>query len=306
MSTFTVNVLGCGSAKPTLRHTPSCTVVNVRDSLYMVDCGEGAQLGMQRMRLKQNRLNHIFLTHLHGDHVFGLPGLIGTMGLMEREGYITIHTFKEGKEMLSRIFNFFSRDLLCDVRFNVISPKGRETVFENDVMTVRTLPLHHRVPCVGYVFEEKPKPLHIDAASAEFHGLPRAMYMAVKAGEPYVKPDGRIVPASMLTRPATPSYSYAHIGDTAYMPELASEIGSVTLLYHESTYLRDNLADARKRGHSTAAQAAMMARDAGAGRLLLGHYSSRYKDDLLFEAEAREIFPNVVAGYEGLSLHLDR
>lgn len=304
MATFSVNVLGCGSARPSLRHSPSCTVVNVREKLYMVDCGEGAQLGMQRKGLKFPRLNHIFLTHLHGDHVFGLPGLIGSMGLMGREGHITIHTFADGVKTLGDIFSYFCKDMPYEIRFDVIEPE-EAVVYEDDVMTVRTIPLRHRVPCVGYLFEEKPKPRHLDRAAAEYHKLPRAMYAAVKRGESYVKPDGTVVPSEALTRPATPSYSYAHIGDTAYMPDLAAKIGPVDLLYHESTYLKLNRVDARKRGHSTAEEAAMVARDAGAKRLLLGHYSSRYKDDRLFEEEAREIFPNAQAAYEGLTINLD-
>ncbi len=304
MSTFSINILGCGSARPSLRHTPSCTVVNVREKLYMIDCGEGAQLGMQRKGLKFTRLNHIFLTHLHGDHVFGLPGLIGTMGLMGREGHVTIHTFAEGERVLRGIFDYFCNDMPYDIRFNIIKPE-EAVIYEDDIMTVRTIPLRHRVPCVGYVFEEKPKARHLDRAAAEFHGLPLSMYAAVKSGQPYVKPDGRIISSELLTRPATPSYSYAHIGDTAYMPDIAAKIGGVDILYHESTYLKANRADARKRGHSTAEEAAKVARDAGARQLLLGHYSSRYKDDTLFEEEAREIFPNVQAAYEGLTLHLD-
>lgn len=304
MSTFSVNVLGCGSARPSLRHNPSCTVLNIRESLYMVDCGEGAQLGMQRKGLKFHRLNHIFLTHLHGDHIFGLPGLIGSMALMGRTGHITIHTFKEGAEILKTIFDHFCSELPYEVIFNIIEPK-RAVVYEDEHMTVRTIPLNHRVPCVGYVFEEKPKPLHLDRAAADFHGLPRSQYASVKAGQPFVKPDGTVIPAEYLTRPANPSFSYAHIGDTAYMPGIAKEIGPVNLLFHESTYLKINEADAKARGHSTAEQAAMVARDAGVGQLLLGHYSSRYKDDHLFEQEARPIFANSLAAYEGLTINMD-
>lgn len=304
MSTFSVNLLGCGSAKPSLRHMPSCTVVNVRDSLYMIDCGEGAQLAMQRMRLKFNRLNHVFITHLHGDHVFGLPGLIGSMGLMGREGHITIHTFADGVRILKDLFGYFCQDMPYEIRFNVIE-QGRAVVYEDDVMTVRTVPLRHRVPCVGYIFEEKTKQRHLDKAAAEYHALPRALYSEIKSGKPYVKPDGMVIPAAALTRPATPSYSYAHIGDTAYVPSLAGEIGPVNLLYHESTYLKIHAADAKKRGHSTAEQAAMMARDAGVGQLVLGHYSSRYKNDALFEAEAKSVFANSVAGQEGMIIRLD-
>lgn len=303
MATFSLNVLGCGSAKPTPEHMPSCSVLNVRDSLYMIDCGEGAQLGLRRKGLKLNRLNHIFLTHLHGDHVFGLPGLLGTMGLMGREGHITIHTFESGIRILKEIIGYFCSDMPYEIRFNAIKAE-RAVIYEDVRLRIRTIPLKHRVPCVGYVFEEQPKPRHLDMAAVNFHGVPRSMYSAIKSGESFQKENGLIIPATALTKPPTPSYSYAHIGDTSYIPAIADEIGPVDLLYHESTYLTQHEADAKKRGHSTARQAAMMARDCGAKQLLLGHYSSRYKDDCLFAAEAREVFPNVIAAREGLTVNV--
>lgn len=269
----------------------------------MIDCGEGAQLAMQRQRLKFNRLNHIFLTHLHGDHVFGLPGLLGTLALQKRQGTVTIHTFTEGIEILQKIIGFFNKDLPYNLVFHEI--KQEETlVYEDDSLRVRTLPLNHRVPCVGYVFEEKPKPRHIRSDMAQFHNVPIAFMKNLKAGEDYVKPDGAVIPNALLTSEPTHSASYAHIGDTAYIPELAERIGAVDLLYHESTYLTLHESDAKERGHSTAAQAAMMAKAAGADRLLLGHYSSRYRNDKLFLEEARPIFPHSILANEGLQIVL--
>ncbi|MDE6027123.1 MAG: MBL fold metallo-hydrolase, partial [Muribaculaceae bacterium] len=160
MSTFKIHTLGCGSAKPTLRHQPSSTVVEHRENLFMVDCGEGAQLAFQRQRLRFSRLRHIFLTHLHGDHVLGLPGLVSTLGLGGTGGKLTVHTFAEGKKILQKIFYFFGGDLPFEVDFNVIEPV-EGTVLETPSLTVRTVPLQHRVPTVGYIFEEKEKPRHI-------------------------------------------------------------------------------------------------------------------------------------------------
>lgn len=301
MEKFEVHVLGCGSAKPSPIHNPSSTVVDFRDNLFMIDCGEGAQKEFQRQRLKFSRLNHIFITHLHGDHVFGLPGLIGTMALSGLEGDITIHTFEDGKKILSEIFSYFNRGLPIDVKFNVIKPE-ETVVYENQALRVRTIPLDHKIPAVGYVFEEKPRLRHIDRAMCDFHGVPLWAFNAIKGGEDFIKPDGTAVSNTLLTRDPEPPRSYAHISDTAYIPTLAEKIQGVNLLFHESTYLKDNIDKARERGHSTAAQAAQVAADAGAKKLLLGHYSSRYKDDTVFLEEARLIFRNSILANEGLKL----
>lgn len=267
----------------------------------MVDCGEGAQKELQRQRLKLPRLNHIFLTHLHGDHVFGLPGLIGTMALSGLEGDITIHTFRDGQKILSTMFDYFNRGLPIDVKFNVIKPE-EAVVFENPSLRVRTVPLKHKIPAVGYVFEEKPRLRHIDREMCDFHGVPMWAFNAIKAGEDFTKPDGTVVANTVLTKDPAHPRSYAHISDTAYLPGLAEKIKGVDLLFHETTYLTIDADKARERGHSTAAQAAQVALDAGAKRLLTGHYSSRYKDDGLFADEARAIFPEVILGNEGMSI----
>lgn len=303
METFDVHVLGCGSAKPSLCHNPSSTVVDFRENLFMIDCGEGAQKEFQRQRLKFSRLNHIFLTHLHGDHVFGLPGLIGTMALSGLEGDITIHTFEDGRKILSEIFDYFNRGLPIKVNFNVIKPE-EATVFENDALLVRSIPLDHKIPAVGYVFEEKPRLRHINRGMCDFHEVPLWAYNSIKAGNDFVKPDGTVISNALLTKDPAAARSYAHISDTAYMPGLAAKIKGVDLLFHEATYLDDNLDKARERGHSTAKQAARVASDAGARRLLIGHYSSRYKNDSLFLDEARTVFNHTILANEGLVLEV--
>lgn len=292
---FTLHTLGCGSAKPTPLHQPSSTVIDHRGRLFMIDCGEGAQKTFQQHRLKTSRLGHVFLTHLHGDHVFGLPGLIGTMGLQKEGGAITIHTFEEGKEILSKIFDYFSRELTYEVKFNILNPQEEEIAYEDHALRVRTIPLNHRVSAVGYVFEEKPGPRHINKEMTDFYNVPLKMLSKIKEGEDFVTPDGKIVKNERLTFPPTPPRSYAHISDTAYMPELAGKIGPVDLLLHETTYLEANAADAERRGHSTAKQAAQVALDSGAKALLTTHYSSRYyRDESGFVKEASEVFPGPV------------
>lgn len=288
---FTIHTLGCGSAKPTPAHQPSSTVVDHRGRLFMIDCGEGAQRSFQLHRLKTSRLGHIFLTHLHGDHVFGLPGLIGTMGLQQEGGSITIHTFADGKEILSRIFDYFSRDLPFEINYNILNPHKEEVAYEDHALQVRTIPLKHRVPSVGYVFEEKEGLRHINREATDYHKIPVYLLNKIRAGMDYVNPDGKVIENKYLTFPPTPSRSYAHISDTAYMPEIAAKIGPVDLLLHETTYLDQDEKDAAKRGHSTARQAAKIARESGAKALLTTHYSSRYyKDESGFQKEAAEEF----------------
>lgn len=270
----------------------------------MIDCGEGAQLAMQRQKLKFSRLNHIFLTHLHGDHCFGLPGLIGTLGLHQRTGTVTIHTFPDGIQILKKIISYFNRDLSFDIKFNEIYPEER-VIYQDSAISVRTIPLNHRVPTVGFIFTEQPKLRHINREMVDFYKVPVSQLRNIKEGKPFIKPDGSIIPAEILTRPASPSITYAHISDTAYFPEIASKLGTPDLLFHETTYLNEHAAIANLRGHSTAREAAMIARDSGTARLLTGHYSSRYNDDTLFLKEACEIFPNTILNHEGLCINLD-
>lgn len=303
MSDFRIHTLGCGSAKPSLRHQPSSTVVEHNGNLYMIDCGEGAQLAFQRKRLKFSRLAHIFLTHLHGDHVFGLPGLVGTLALSGIGGSLTIHTFEEGRKIISQILGYFNRDCPIEINYNVIRPEEK-IIFETKTLSVRTLPLDHRVPDVGFVFEEKERPRHINREMTDFHGVPLSELRSIQNGADFTRPDGRVIPNELLTTPPTPSKRYAHMSDTAFIPGLGKRLGPVDLLFHETTYLSDREADAKERGHSTARQAGLVAAEAGAKHLLTGHYSSRYKDDSLFADEARTIFPDVICNREGLTVEV--
>lgn len=305
MSEFSVHTLGCGSAKPTLRHQPSCTVVDHHNTLYMIDCGEGAQRAFQQQHLKFSKLRHIFLTHLHGDHVLGLPGLVSTLALGGTGGKLTVHTFEEGAEILGKIFDFFAKDLSYDLDFNIIKPEDN-IVLETSSLIVRTVKLNHRIPAVGYVFEEKTKPRHIRRDMIDFHNVPVSRINAIKSGEDFINSEGILIPNSHLTTDPSPSYSYAHISDTKYMPELAEKVGPVDLLFHETTYLEENSAEAKSRYHSTAKQAAAVARDAGAKFLLTGHYSSRYKSENGFKAEAETVFPNVILNKEGLTVDITK
>lgn len=304
MSEFQINYLGCGSATPTVRHLPSCQVINFRGRLLMIDCGEGAQLQFRRMKLKFSRLNHVFISHLHGDHFLGLPGLLSTLSLHETGGSVTIHTFEQGADILKRILDVFCRETSFEIKYDIIKPEHK-VILDDKSLTVETFPLHHRVPTVGFLFKEKPGLRHIIGDMVRFHNVPVAQMQAIKEGADFVTPDGRVIANERLTTPATPPRSYAYCSDTVFDKSLVNYIGGVDTLYHESTYLADSLHKAFARGHSTAAQAGKIAALAGARRLVLGHYSQAYDDDSLFAAEAATTFDKeITAAREGLRIDL--
>lgn len=306
MAKFQINILGCGSATPSARHQPSCQVVDFRDKLFMIDCGEGAQSWFRRMGLKFSRLGHIFISHLHGDHVFGLPGLLSTMSLHDVQGTVTIHIFKEGAELLKSWMDFFNRQSSFEIIYDIIEPGERRVIYEDSGLTVETFPLYHRIPCTGFIFREKPKARHLRGDMVKFLGIPVSQLQGIKNGADYVKPDGTIVPNDRLTTPPDPSVSYAYCSDTMYDKRIARDVAGVDTIYHEATYHSSLEATARERGHSTSLQAAVTARDAGASRLIIGHFSKRYvqgEQPLLEEAVA--VFPATVLANEGLRIDLE-
>lgn len=304
MSDFNVNYLGVGSATPTERHLPSCQVVDHRDTLMMVDCGEGAQLQFRRMHLKFSRLRHIFISHLHGDHFLGLPGLLSTMALHDTPGGVTIHTFREGIGVLRHVMDVFCRDTSFEITYHEIDACPG-IVLDTKALTVETVPLVHRVPAVGFIFREKPKPRHLRGDMLKYLDVPVRDIPAIRDGADWTAPDGRVFENSRLTFDPTPSMAYGYCSDTAFSERVAARFAGVDTLYHEATYCDDRAAQAAPRGHSTAAQAGMAATIAGASRLVVGHYSKTYADDALFAAEARTTFAGeVIAAREGLKISL--
>lgn len=259
---------------------------------------------MQVMGLKFNRLRHIFITHLHGDHFLGLLGLLESLNLCGCEGTVTIHTFRQGIEFLQNYFRLIGHELSYTIEYNEISPSAG-LILENTAVKVSTIPLRHKVPTAGYIFEEQPRKAHLIREMADYHQVPLRERQAIVEGADFVKPDGMVVPNRVLTRPADPSVRYAHISDTSYIPSLGERIGAVDLLLHESTYLEIDGKSAKERGHSTARQAALVARQAGAKKLLLTHYSSRYKDETVLLNEAKEVFDNTILNHERLVMGLD-
>lgn len=292
MEPFRVHILGCGSALPTLHHNASAQVVEIRGKLFLVDCGEGTQVQLRRSRLRFTKISAVFITHLHGDHCFGLIGMLSTFGLLGRTARLAIYAPAALEDMLKQQMQLFCHDFDYEVDFHAVDTTQQQVIFEDRSLTVETIPLEHRMPCCGYLFREKPSLPHIRRDMIDFYQIPTSQINNIKAGADWTTPDGEVVKNERLVEPADPPRSYAYCSDTRYIPTLHERIKGVSTLYHESTYGEDNLLMAQKYFHSTARQAALVARDAGVGRLLLGHYSSRYEDEQILLREAQEVFEN--------------
>jgi ribonuclease Z len=258
----------------------------------MVDCGEGTQLQLRRCRVRFTKIGHVFVSHLHGDHCFGLIGMISTFGLLGRTACLHIHADQRLEEILKMQMDAFCRDLGYEVEFHPMDATRQAIVYEDRSLTVETIPLCHRLPTCGCLFREKPSLPHIRRDMIDFYQIPVSQIQNIKNGADWTTPDGMTVANERLVTPSEPPRSYAYCSDTRYMPQLCSQIQGVSTLYHESTYGEDNRLLAEKYNHSTAREAALTARDAHAGKLLLGHYSSRYEDEDVLLSEARDIFPN--------------
>lgn len=292
MEPFRIHILGCGSALPTLHHYSSAQVVELRGKQFMIDCGEGTQMQLRRSRIRFTKLSAVFITHLHGDHCFGLIGMISTFGLLGRTAKLDVYAPAALEKMLDEQMRLFCHGLEYEVVFHAVDTTQQQVVYEDRSLTIETIPLEHRVPCCGYLFREKPTSPHIKRDMIDFYQIPISQINNIKAGADWTTAEGEHVPNSRLVEPADIPRSYAYCSDTRYIPTLHERIKGVTMLYHESTYGDDKLDGAEKYYHSTARQAAMVARDAKVGKLLLGHYSSRYEDEDVLLKEAKEVFSN--------------
>ena len=300
MVDFGLHILGCGSASPTTRHLATSQIIQWGNKLYMIDCGEGTQVQMRHRRIRFGRLNHIFISHLHGDHCFGLPGLISTLGMLGRTGDLFIHGPEGVEEYLQPVLNLFCRGLAFKVQFHAIDTRKHELVMEDRSLRVCSIPLRHRVPTCGYLFEEKEKEAHLIREMIDFYQIPVKLRQGIRSGDNYITPGGEVIPNARLTRPADSPRRYAYCSDTAYHPPVVPLIKGVNLLYHEATFCDADAARAAETGHSTARQAAEIARSAQVGKLVIGHFSSRYTTELLLKQEADRVFAGTILANEGL------
>ncbi|WP_099463655.1 ribonuclease Z [Parabacteroides provencensis] len=304
MAEFDINILGCGSALPTTRHLATSQIIDLRDKLYMVDCGEGTQVQMRHMRIKFNRLNHIFISHLHGDHCFGLPGLLSTLGMLGRTGELVIHGPKELENYLRPVLTIFCKGLPYEIRINTVDTYQHSLIMEDRSLSVYSIPLKHRIPCCGYLFVEKQKEAHILREMTDFYQVPVRMMQEIKRGADFITEEGEIIPNARLTHPAKPAKRYAYCSDTAFYPNIIPYIEGVDLLYHEATFAECDAARAKETFHSTAKQAAEIAKRAQVKQLVIGHYSARYENLSQLKQEADEIYPDTALANEGMVISL--
>ena len=269
-----------------------------------MDCGEGTQLQIRRQGLHFGRIHTIFISHLHGDHCFGLPGLLSTLSMLGRTGELHIH----GPEGLTEYIDSHRKSFLAECSYEIITHehdyRKSEVIHEDPSLCVRSLPLSHRIPTMGFLFEERCAARHLDKPAVDFYQVPRCRYPAILLGESYTAQDGSIIPNNRLTKPGRIPRRYAYCSDTEYFPNLIEQVRGVDLLYHEATFGEDLRARLATTAHSTAREAATIALKAEVKRLLIGHYSSRYTDVTPLLDEARSVFPNTTAAQEGLIIHL--
>lgn len=304
MEKFDIHILGCGSALPTTRHQATSQVINIREKLFMIDCGEGTQVQLRRSRLRFNRLNHIFISHLHGDHCFGLIGLISTFGMLERTADLHIHCHPELEKLLMPQLDFFCKGMSYQVIFHPFNPGEQTIIYDDRSVSVETIPLRHRIPTCGFLFKEKPTPNHILREMIDFYKIPTYMINRIKNGEDYTAEEGVVIPNSRLTTPSSPPRSYAYCSDTMYLPRIVPQIQGVDLLFHEATFANTELARAKQTMHSTAQQAAQIAQAAQVKKLMIGHFSARYEDENALLKEASSIFPQTILAQENLRISL--
>lgn len=300
MEPFKIHILGCGSALPTLKHNASSQLIEMRGKCFMVDCGEGAQMQFRRSHIHFSKLNAIFISHMHGDHCFGLMGLLSTLGMLGRTSKLRIYAPKEYATLFRQQVEFFMQTMEYEMEMIPVDTEKQQIIYEDHSLTVETVPLQHRVPCCGFIFREKPTLPHIRRDMIDYYGIPVSQINNIKNGADWANEDGVIIPNARLVQPADPPRSYAYCSDTRFVPGLKEKVKGVTVLYHESTYTSDQEDRAKIYYHSTARQAATIAAGAGVGTLLLGHYSARYNDEQVLLEEAKAVFDHSILSQEGM------
>ncbi len=288
---FSVTILGSSSAMPTPQRNTSAQVVSLDGTLYLIDCGEGTQIQMKKFSIRSQKISHIFISHLHGDHFYGLIGLISTYCLTGRTTGLHVHGPSSLQEILSLQLQLTGTEMTFPFFFHSIDPGLHKKIHEDDHMEVFTLPMVHRMPTCGFLLSEKPRPLNIRKDFLEKESLSYEDIRRIKKGEDFINREGIVYPNAQITYPPVRPSSYAYCTDTAYSESLVPLIRNVDVLYHEATFMKDSLPKAEERFHSTAEQAATIALKAGAGQLVLGHFSPRYKDLAPLLEEAKAVFP---------------
>ncbi len=294
-----LTILGCYAATPRSMTNPTSQVLEIKNHMFLIDCGEGTQVQLRKSKVKFSRINHIFISHLHGDHFFGLPGLVSTFRLLGRDKDLHVYGPKGIKEAITLLLKLGDSWTNYQLTFHELTSTESEIVFEDDKVSVETIPLKHRVYTNGFLFREKlgDRKLNIEAVGK--YKIDKAFFRNIKKGKDVVLENGRTIPNAELTFDPPKPQSYAYCSDTGYKPDIVDQIKNVDVLYHESTFLESEARLAPKTKHCTAKEAAIIAKAADVGTLILGHYSTRYKSIHLFKEEAQEIFTNTELADDG-------
>jgi ribonuclease Z len=296
---FSVTILGSSSALPTSERFPTAHLLNANERFFLIDCGEGTQIQLRKYRIRLGKINHIFISHLHGDHIFGIFGLISSLNLIGREATLHIFGPDQIEELLLDHLKYFHHELSFEIAIHKFQHRRSATILKDTNIEVVTIPLKHRIPTCGFLFREQPTPMNIRKDLVEKYKIPIRDIVRIKAGIDFTTADGQIIPNSELTLPPFRTRSYAYCSDTVYSEEIIELVKNVDILYHETTFLQKDADLAAETLHSTTRQAAEIALKAKAKKLLIGHFSSRYKTFDTFEKEAQEIFPETRAVNDG-------
>ena len=294
-----LHILGCYAATPRTMTNPTSQVLEIKNHMFLIDCGEGTQVQLRKNKIKFSRINHIFISHLHGDHFFGLPGLISTFRLLGREKEMHIYGPRGIKEAITLLLKLGDSWTNYQLIFHELTSKESELIYQDDRVSVETIPLNHRVYTNGFLFREKLGERKLNIGAIAEYKIDKAYFRNIKNGKNVILDDGTVIAYSKLTFDPTIPKSYAYCSDTAYKPDIVELIRNVNALYHESTFLDSEAHLSGKTKHATAKEAACIAKSADVGKLILGHYSTRYKTIELFKEEAEGIFPNVELADDG-------
>lgn len=288
-----VNILGCYAATPRSFTNPSSQVLDINNHLFLIDCGEGTQVQLRRNKIKFSKIKHVFISHLHGDHFYGLVGLISTFRLLNRQTELHVYGPKGIKEIITLQLKLSNSWTNYPLYFHELTGKVPQVIFEDEKVSVETIPLDHRIYTNGFLFREKPGDRKLLINEAVKYDIDVSLYKSLKKGKDVVSESGKLIRNELVTADPPPPKSYAYCSDTVFDLNLVQQLKGITVLYHEATFLEDKLELAGPTKHSTAKQAATIAKEAGVQKLLLGHYSTRYTSIDPFKEEAETIFPEV-------------
>ncbi len=299
MQNFELTILGCSSATPTSKRNPTAQLLNIAERFFLIDCGEATQIQLRRYKLKFQRINHIFISHLHGDHYLGLLGLLSSMHLLGRTTELHLYCPAELQEIIEVQYKHSETRLNYQLIYHHHTYENDVVLFEDEKVVVTSIVLNHRIPCCGFKFTEKPLLANISKDTISYYNIPVEQILPIKKGADLQLPDGSVIPNAKLVINKQEPRSYAYCSDTCYDETIIPYIKEVTLLYHEATFLHEKLERAKETHHTTALQAGQIAQKASVKKLMIGHYSARYKDLQPLLDEAKSAFDNTVLAIEG-------